>query len=117
MPTWMDISDPSPGRLKAALEFILEGRSVDCHGIGLSVSSDASLQIYVPYSGIGGTRDDATAQRDLVRAEDVIADLFARAPEFAGALGSLPRKYSLIHSDGMADVELAWFPAGKLVWL
>jgi len=69
----MNISEPTPGRLKAAPEFICDGRSVDFGGVSLAVSCDGNLQIYVSYSGSVGTRDDERGNNDIRQADMVIA--------------------------------------------
>jgi len=112
----MDISEPTEARLRAAAEFICEGRCVDFRGVGLVVAPDGRLRIDVSYSGTVGSHDEECAKRDIRNADKSIAELFAIAPDFESKFGSLPRKYLLIHSDGKSEVELGQFFDGELTW-
>jgi hypothetical protein len=112
----MDISEPTPGRLRAALEFIQEGRCVDFHGVGLALASKGNLSVFIPYSGVVGTHDQERALCDIRDAETRIDELLSIAPDIANMVSASRRTYFLIYSDGKTEVEVARLTQGGLRW-
>jgi hypothetical protein len=113
MPAYIQIGDPTPGRLKAAVSFIIEGKAVDFDGFSLAVV-DGVLHVCAEYSNT--VRDDARGIALIEDAQARLNQLLEIAPEFGRQLSGFPRHYSLIHSYGTGDVEVAQLSDGSLHW-
>jgi hypothetical protein len=113
MPTFMELGEPTPSRLAAALAFIVEGRAVGFGGYSLAVI-DGVLRVDVNYQ-FQEARDDLAIGAIGEALRDV-QSLLERDASYKGALAGLFRRMSLVRSCGTSDVEIAEFTNDQLIW-
>jgi hypothetical protein len=111
----MQVGDqPTEDRLRAALQSVREGRAVDFGGFSLSVA-DGALRIDVEYQECAA--DDARAHELLQQVESRVEQVLQDNHEWRNALHALKRRFALVRSDGMGDVEVAHWDSSGIHWL
>jgi hypothetical protein len=114
MPNYMEIGEPSPGRLATALELILEGRSVGFGDFSLCVLN--GILLICPYYPASAMRNDDLAAETMRTATLQVDALMAEEGSYHRALAGLPRRIELVVDFGKSEVKVAEFKDGNVHW-
>lgn len=112
---FVDITDGTPERLRLGLEQMAEGHAVSCDGVGFAVIGGV-LQVSTSTQWSPQNVTDALARREIERARQICNFLTESSPEFRARLFSVPRRYSIVHDDGVSAVEICHLEGDTLVW-
>jgi hypothetical protein len=115
MTNFMDMGEPTPSRLAAGLELILEGHSVGFGDFSL-YAHDGTLFVSLYYPHSSGRNDTLAAEivSETIREVDTLMDV---ADGYREGLAGLPRRVELVVDLGKSEVKVADIIDGRPIWI
>jgi hypothetical protein len=111
----MNLTDLAGARFQLAIDRFAAGHSFTYLGIGFRLDLDGSLECEVPSSWSIENVTEATADADLSRAEQVLAELIGQ-PAFSTVTSGRPVRMVLIGDYGNGAVTLCTRAGSAFAW-
>ncbi len=116
----MEITDSSPERIKAAVEYLIEGGSISYHGVSFRLERTGNRPQLIVSSWsdciyLDNVRKEE-AQEKVQRSQQVVEDLANRSPEFRSLWRSASPRYRFCFDYGTAGLLLAEESGGQIIW-